>query len=250
MGKTEDWKEIEDFSKKEKENIIEKYGFDIYKNFPQKKFKKRGNIKATVIFINIILIIVLILNCWISFVQLKYKTARITNLKSIYQLNFNEKTDNVDITGNGFLIYKIDEIPELEIHAISKKEDNTFIEDVESQMYKYFFDRWNDPEKNKFNVEESYEDYTYRFHTKKGWLLKFKTYIDVSNYEEMLKATEILIRFRNYMSFPQIIVESYIKYNNNLILPHNVSIQNDDEIRESAKNQFLSINTETESETK
>ena len=29
MGKTEDWKEIEDFSKKEKENIIEKYGFDI-----------------------------------------------------------------------------------------------------------------------------------------------------------------------------------------------------------------------------
>lgn len=250
MGKTEDWKEIEDFSKKEKENIIEKYGFDIYKNFPKKKFKKIGNIKATVIFINIILIIVLILNCWISFVQFKYKIARITNLKSIYQLNFNEKTDNVDITGNGFLIYKIDEIPELEIHAISKKEDNTFIEDVESQMYKYFFDRWNDPEKNKFNVEESYEDYTYRFHTKKGWLLKFKTYIDVSNYEEMLKATEILIRFRNYMSFPQIIVESYIKYNNNLILPHNVSIQNDDEIRESAKNQFLSINTETESETK
>ena len=42
-------------------------------------------------------------------------------------------------------------------------------------------------------------------------------------------------------SIPQIIVESYIKYNDNFILPHNASIQTDDEIRKSAKEQFLSI---------
>lgn len=51
----------------------------------------------------------------------------------------------------------------------------------------------------------------------------------------------MIIKFRKYMSYPQIIVESYIKYNDNFILPHNASIQTDDEIRKSAKEQFLSI---------
>ena len=54
----------------------------------------------------------------------------------------------------------------------------------------------------------------------------------------MLNATETIIKFRNYMNYPQIIVESYIKYDNKLILPHNVSNQKDDEIRESARTQF------------
>ena len=63
----------------------------------------------------------------------------------------------------------------------------------------------------------------------------------MNNYEELLEATETIIKFRKYMSYPQIIVESYIKYNDNFILPHNASIQTDDEIRKSAKEQFLSI---------
>ncbi len=242
MNNNGDWKEIEDFIQKEKNKTIEKYGFDIYENFQNKNskeaLKKRKHIKRTVIIINIILIIILILSCCLNLVQFKYKRTRISNLQSIYQLNFEEKSVNTDITGNGFLIYKIEEIPELEIHAIAKKNDNTFIEDVEAKIYKYFFDRWNNPDKNKFIVEESYDDYTYKLYRKKNWILRFKTYIEVNNYEEMLNATETIIKFRNYMNYPQIIVESYIKYDNKLILPHNVSNQKDDEIRESARTQF------------
>ena len=44
-----DWKEIEDFTQKEKSDTIEKYGFDIYHEFERKTSKemlsKRKNIK-------------------------------------------------------------------------------------------------------------------------------------------------------------------------------------------------------------
>ncbi len=240
-----DWKEIEDFTQKERLDRIEKYGFDIYNQFERKTsketLKKRKNIKKVVIIISIILIIILILSCWANFIQMKYKLARINNLKSIYLMDFEEKIVKSDITGNGFFIYKMREIPELEIHAISKKEDDTFIQDVEARMYQYFFEKWNSPNKSKFIVEENYEDCTYGWHTQKNWILEFETYIEVNSYEEMIDATEMIIEFIDYMSYPQIIVKSYIKYKNQFILPHNVSIQNDDEIRQSAKIQFWKI---------
>ena len=240
----DDFEKIEYFERKDKENKLDKYGFDIYEKYEalkrentSEKIKKRRNIK---IIISIVVIFIITVSCWANFVQFKHKRARMIALKSVYQLDFKEEKVNTDITGNGFLIYKIEEIPELEIHAISTKDD-IFIEDFESRMYKYFFDRWNDSDKSKFVVEESYEDYTYGLHTKKNWLLKYKTYIEVSNYEEMLDATEIIIKFRDYMPYPQIIVESYIKYDNNYILPHNVSIQENDQVRESAIKLFLMI---------
>lgn len=244
----DDWKEIENFAQKERLDRIEKYGMDIYNQFERKTSKetlqKRKNIKKVVIIISIILMIILVLSCWANFIQTKYKLARRNNLKSIYLMNFEEQIVKSDITGNGFFIYKMKEIPELEIHAISKKEDDTFIQDVDARMYKYFFEKWNSPNKNKFTVEESYADCTYGWHTQKNWILEFKTYIEVNSYEEMIEATEMIIEFIDYMSYPQIIVESYIKYKNQFILPHNVSLQNDDEIRQSAKTQFWNIENE------
>lgn len=48
--------------------------------------------------------------------RLKYERRRISNLEDIYQLDFSEKAINTDITGNGFLTYKIVEIPEIEVN--------------------------------------------------------------------------------------------------------------------------------------
>lgn len=245
INNNEEWKEIEISEQNKKADIIDKYGFDIYEKFKKQNSKeairKRIIIKRATIIIGIVIIITILVSSWSSSMRFKYERRRISNLEDIYQLDFTEKAINTDITGNGFLTYKIAEIPEIEVHAISKKDDNVFIEDTEARIYKYFFDVWNDLDKNKFKVEEYYEDYTYKLHTKKNWILKFKTYIEVNNYEELLEATETIIKFRKYMSYPQIIVESYIKYNDNFILPHNASIQTDDEIRKSAKEQFLSI---------
>ena len=107
----DDWKEIDNFAQREKADMIEKYGFDIYEKFQKKTskeaFKKKKNIKKITIMINIILILILIFICWINFVQLKYKLARISNLKNIYLMDFEEKIVKSDITGNVFFIYKI-----------------------------------------------------------------------------------------------------------------------------------------------
>ena len=160
MLRKEEWREIENFAQKEKADMVEKYGLDIHENFQnkitQEAFKKRKNIKKLAIMICVILIIILIIIVCANTVQMKYKLARISNLKSVYLLDFKEETVNADITGNGFFIYQIEQLPELEIHAVSKRKEETFIEDTEAKIYQYFFNKWNSPNKNKFKVEESY----------------------------------------------------------------------------------------------
>lgn len=239
-----DWKEIEEYAKKEKENMINEYGIDIRSNFERKtskeSIKKRMLIKKIVILGTILLVIFFFFISWCNLSRLKYKMARIGTIEDVYNIKVEEKAVNVNLKGNGFLTYKIDGLNNLEIHALSK-DDYTFINDLESRMYKYFFEKWEDENKYKFSIEENYEDYSYNLTTKKGWILNYKTYIDVNNYEEMLDATELIIKFRKYTQYPNIIMESYIRFNNQTILPHNVSSQTDDEIRESAKEQYLKI---------
>lgn len=243
MGNKEDWEKIENFEQGKQINTINKYGFDIYENFQKKTskeyFKKKRYFKRIIIVISIIILIFLILNYCLDI----FKYMRINELNGQYSLSFNEEKAGLNIIGNGFLIYKVEEIPELEIHAFLHRANDIFIEDTTERMYKYFFEKWEDPDKSKFHVEESYEDYTYGLRKEKNWFLKFKTYIEVNSYEEMLEATEIIIRFRKYMSYPKMLIDSYIKYGDRFILPHNVSHQTDDEIREMAKKLFLDNNT-------
>lgn len=233
LERNDNGKKIEEYTLKEQ------YGIDISNSF-QKKVARNRKRKIIFIFSFIILVIFSLVSCWSNLVQIKYKMARMSALKSPYQMNFKEKTVNVDLKGNGFITYELEEIPDIEIHALSK-DDYTFIEDVESRIYKYFFEKWEDKDKYKFIVAESYTDYTYQFITKKNWILNYKTYIEVNNYKELQDATELIIKFRNYMQYPNIIVKSYIKFNEKFILPHNVSDQTDEEIRNSSQNQYLKI---------
>ncbi len=83
--------------------------------------RKRIIIKRATIIIGIVIIITILVSSWSSSMRFKYERRRISNLEDIYQLDFTEKAINTDITGNGFLTYKIAEIPEIEVHAISKK---------------------------------------------------------------------------------------------------------------------------------
>lgn len=243
MSHKEDWEKIENFEQGKQINTINKYGFDIYENFKKKTskeyLKKKNIFKRIITSISIIIFLFLILNYYLDI--LKY--MRINELNGQYSLSFNEKRAGLNITGNGFYIYNVEEIPELEIHGFLHRGNDIFIEDTTERMYKYFFEKWKDPDKSKFHIDESYEDYKYGLHTEKNWFLRFKTYIEVNSYEEMLEATEIIIKFRNYMSYPEMIIESYIKYGDRFILPHNVSHQTDEEIRNMAKSEFLDNNS-------
>ena len=207
-----------------------------FKNkFNRKAFKKRKNIKIFLIFI----VIILIYLCWYSLERSIKKVNRENEIESIYGIEVQEKSVETNLKGYGFLSYTTDEIPSLEIHAL--RYDDVFLLDIEARIYKYFFEQWENENKDKFIVEENYDDYTYGLITKENWILNYKTYIEVTNYDEMLEATELIIDFKNYMGYSNIIFLSYIKYEDDLILPHNVYPQTDNEIMQSAINQWMNL---------
>lgn len=114
--------------------------------------------------------------------------------------------------------------------------------DFDDRIYKYFWEKWENPNKNNFIVSEKYEDYKYNLFSKKDWILKYETYIEVNNYAEMLDAVETIIKFKETMGhYSSIIVHSYIKIGDYTILPNNASSQTNDEIRKSAKIQYNEI---------
>ena len=89
--------------------------------------------------------------------------------------------------------------------------------------------------KYKFISNEVYEDSSYGIITKKNWRLTFYTYIEVNNYEEMLEATEDIIRLLEFIGNRKIFVASYIKVGNEFIIPVG---ETNEEVRENFKMQY------------
>lgn len=227
--------------KKQKLKQLEKYNSrDLYNlNKIDKNIKTVGKIIKGIV---IITFIIIMLSSIISTSQMKNRRL-IRSCMNIYlKEDFEEIPSNIDIWGNGFYIYKLENIPDLEIHAFFNKNKNVFIQDFNERIHKYFWEKWEDVNKESFVVKEEYEEYKLALTTKKSWILKYKTYIEVENYNEMLEAVETIIRFKKFMGeYSSIMASSYIKIGNEMILPNNVSPQTDDEIRESAKLQYIRI---------
>lgn len=236
MENDKEIKKIEDQFESKKYEMIEKYGFDIRENWDGriKKLDKIGRIFKNILFIAIIIML-------ISSIYITHKN-KVTRESIIMMRTYTNKETEIiksDIgwSGDGFYVYRITENPDIEIHAL--REGNVLKSDVVSRVHKFFFEKWEDSEKNKFIVVENYEDCKYNLKNKENWLLKYQTYIEVNSYEQMIEATESIIRFEEYMKNPNLIVENYIKIGENLILPHNSYPQSDENIRENAKKLYF-----------
>lgn len=229
MIKKERLKELEQYNSENLDNLIKM----------NRNMKKTGKI---IKIIAIVAFIVIIFNSIISTSQIKYSRIRKNLMKTSCNNDIEEISSGTDIFGNGFYIYKLEDISNIEIHSFFHKSKNIFIEDSSDRIYKYFWEKWGDSSKSNFIVKEKYEDYKYKLISKKDWILNYETYIEVNNYEEMLEAVEDIIRFKSSMgNYSSIIISSYIKIGNQTILPNNVSPQTNDEIRESAKKQYEEI---------
>lgn len=68
--------------------------------------------------------------------------------------------------------------------------------------------------------------------------------VNVSSYNEMIQATEAIIRFKNFMSHFDICEKFYIYYKNRRIYPSNFSFQSSEVVRKSAIDQFNRIEKE------
>lgn len=244
MGNNQrDLEEIERQENIRKSEVIAKYGFDINEYFKKSNNKesihKRKKAKRNIKLISIVLILIIVLFSVYS-IKLNKTTKKI---KGLIELDCNEEVElnsSKTLFGkNGFYEFKVKDNSEIKIHAFMENEN--FIDDTEDRFHKYYFENWNDEEKSRFIVEENYDECSYGLIKEKYWILNYKTFIEVNNYEEMLSATDLIIKFLEYMNEPSALVKCYIKIDNNFILPHNVSEQTNEQIREMAIMQYVKI---------
>ena len=243
MSNNDELKKIEEREEIRKSEQIQKYGMNITDFFKIQTSKesvaKKLKRKRMFIISIILLIIFSVIYSRYSYNVIKYTRKA----KDLVQINCSSKVIEKDkivfMSGNGFYTFELENNPEIITHTYMK--NDKFWTDIKEQIYKYYFEKWNSPNKKYFIVDESYEDVSYLFINKKDWILNYKTYIDVNNYSEMLDAFNKIVDFINYMGDDSILIESYIRFNNELILPHNVSIQTYDHMKEMAIRQYINI---------
>ena len=226
----------------------DKYGIDLQeygKKYSSKKFVEKNNNRKIILKRTfIVLIIIFILVSCIQWKALNIRIGIKKELSSNYNTEYTEEKHGIDLFGNGFSVYKIDEIPEIEVHSMFSTIKDTQAQDFDSRLYKYYFTKWNDEYKSKFITEESYQDCRYWLFKKKNWILEFKTYIDVNNESELQEATDAIIRFIHYLN-KNIVPLSYIRYKNHLFLPKpSIGIKTDEEIRNIAEQEYKKIEEE------
>lgn len=237
MKNDDEWKEIRDRLDSKDAEIIEKYGFDIRKKFSEsinkenilEKKKRRLTIKIICIILTIILIILLANDINGDIKQSKIQQ----DLSFTYSINNLEPVSrDINILGHGFYIYKSKDIEYYEIHVL--RDNETYKDDLNEVYCKYYFEKWEDKDKQLFKIVESYSDSTSGTKTKRDWFLNFDTYIYADTEEEVIYATEAIIRFVEFMDKPNILANCYIQIGDRKILPNNYSGQTAEQIREMA----------------
>lgn len=240
MENKNDWKEIESYIKNKDMSRNSQYKIDINKEY--NKIVNRSKRKINGKLILVIIILILIFSIFISIFKTYGKQQRISIIEQSLHANAEEIPIKVSWFANGLYSYKTAKLQNEEIHAVFVNYKNVFINDASSRLHKYYFENWKDEDKNKFAIDEHYEEGKYGFIKEKKWLLVYDTYIEVNNYEELAKATDIVIKYSNYVG-KNIYLGSniYIKYKDNIIRPIQASEMSDDLIRTNVNKRYNEI---------
>ena len=245
-----EWKEVEEDDKKRKSNIIGKYGFDIVEfteerlkqEYGEKRRKRNNIIKLIIIVLTISLVLFRI-----SIVNKQgaktMEEKMLIYLEETYNMDFEILSKKTYWKGRGFYTLALKDIPELEFNCVISGADfeNNFSSDFVSRYYKYYFEKWNDECKSNFVENEVYEDNVYKFVKEKNSHLTYYTYIEVSNYDEMLVAVNDIIKFIEYIGNGNILIGSYTYIYYQLIIPHGTMGETNEEIINNAIKQYQDI---------
>ena len=246
MVDKKDWKEIEEDDKKRKSNIVGEYGFDI-EEYTKKKLSKESleKEKKRNKRIKIVIVLVIILGIFLQINSISMQGKSRIEEKLINEIKNSYYNEDIEIVteqtywkGRGFYQLRVKDIPDIVYNAVVTGDnfnETGYSSDFQSRYYKYYFEKWEDEHKYKFIPNEVYEDCSYGIITKKNWRLTFYTYIEVNNYEEMLEATEDIIRLLEFIGNRKIFVASYIKVGNEFIIPVG---ETNEEVRENFKMQY------------
>ena len=158
MENKEDWKKIEQYIENKNANIMNKYKINLNQDIAAKAQRSRLYRKIIKIAI-MILIIVCIYKVVYSIYNIWASGARCSRIKDSVGKIVTETAVKTDLLGNGCYSYRISDIPNVEIHAVFVLNKDTFIEDSDERLCKYYFEQWKDKDKNKFIIDEKYDDW-------------------------------------------------------------------------------------------
>lgn len=238
MSEKDDWKELEEWEQNRRANEKEKYGINIQDIKPHKikwidkivKFMKTVGI-TYVVFATIIFIIAFIavgIYLYVKYMDIKSQVDIdfVDTIESMYNIKIDIISQDTDNRGNGSYVIK-PKNSDFIFNAIKNK--GNLKEDYIAHLQKYYFDKWESETKENFKIVEKEEN----------TILNYETYIEIDNYEELIKAVESINEFYEYSK--QRLFASwnvYIKYNNSRIYPYTSSSNNTEDAMNNAKQQF------------
>lgn len=170
-------------------NYIETYGVDIYKKGKQKKNTEKI-INAINKFVKVILIIFCILIIIGTGALLVYRWNIIYDsihidpketLEGMYKINITEVSKNIDSYQNGSYIFELADNPEIKFNAIV--EWASMNEDYADNCQKYYFDHWQNSNKNLIQTNIKYF---------KDVILKYEQYIQITDEAEIENSVKLM----------------------------------------------------------
>ena len=238
MGNKEDWEELEKWNENRIQQERKKYKID-YDKINKRKEKKKvehvvKGLKITGNFLKAIIIIVIIIGIYkvsiISYVNFKNMRRNVdfSVIESI-EIMYNVKTkivsqDIVDEKGNG--VYKLELEDNSEIKFTAIQEARKGKEDFLDNSHKYYFDKWNSPNKKYFIVNENTENE----------ILDYSTYIEINSYEDLEKSTNMIIEFAEFCGskfYPSWNI--YLEKDNERIYPYSTTGMSKEDVIKKAK---------------
>ena len=240
MGNKEDWETLEKWNENRIQQEKEKYKIDYNKINVKKENKKVDNLvnslnitgktfKIFAIIVFIIGILSVLLMLYINFHNIKKNTdfSIIESIENMYNIKTKIISQNNNEKGNGIYRLELKDNSEIKFTAIQAHKKGK--EDFLDNCHKYYFDKWNSPNKKYFIINENIEDE----------ILNYATYIEINSYEDLEKSTNMIIEFSEFCEskfYPS--WDIYLKKDDKRIYPYTQTGLSKEDVINRAKEQY------------
>ena len=240
MGNKEDWEEIDSWKETKKQEELDKYGLsfeDVHVGKKKRIDRFASFLKAVgvsyVVFATIIFsiaIIVVGIYLYVKYMDIKSQVDidLVDTIQSMYNIKIDIISQDTDNKGNGKYVIKLKN-SDVDIIFNAVKDKGSLKEDYIARSQKYYFDRWESKAKENFKIVEKEEND----------ILNYETYIEIDNYDELIKAVESINEFFEYSRQKLFAAWNvYIKYGKIIIDPYTSSSDTKEDAIKNAQDQF------------
>lgn len=240
MDNKKDWEELEKWDEQRKLEQKEKFKIDFSELNQKREYKgvkalvkamsiTGKTLKIFAIIIFTIAIFFILLNLYVNFTNIKERTnvSVVETLENMYNIEVKIISQNIDEKENGTYKLQLKENDEIKFTAI--KNFGSLTEDFLDNYHKYYFDKWESPNKEYFIVEENINNE----------ILDYDTHLLINNYGDIEKNVNIINEFVDFCGtkfYPS--WQIYLKKGNSRIYPYDHSGMSKEDAMNNAKELF------------